>query len=110
MARGARSGNQFHSPETPPVMSRARDALGQNRIALYWQPGVAEKRTMRRAAELVGLEMGRLGVGRLRANALGDGDACHENQQNKERTAEVHCGKLGTAGNAVGVESVGGIS
>ena len=30
---------------------------------------------MRRAAELVGLEMGRLGVGRLRANALDDGDA-----------------------------------
>ena len=71
----------FHDARSLPAannrvtLSRARDALGQSRIALYWQPGAAEKRTMRRAAELVGLEMGRLGVGRLRANALGDGDA-----------------------------------
>ena len=66
---------QLPDPNNRVTLSRSRDALEQNRIALHWQPGGAEKRTMRRAAELVGLEMGRLGVGRLRANALGDGDA-----------------------------------
>ena len=66
---------QMPDPNNRVTLSRNRDALGQNRVALHWQPGVAEKRTMRRAAELVGLEVGRLGVGRLRANALGDGDA-----------------------------------
>jgi len=57
------------------TLSRARDALGQNRIVLDWRPGAAEKRTMRRAAEHVGLEVGRLGIGRLRANSLGDADS-----------------------------------
>ncbi len=38
-------------------------------------PGVPEKRTICRAVELVGLEMGRLGVGRLRGNTLGDTDS-----------------------------------
>ncbi len=61
---------QLPDPNNRVTLVRARDALGQNRIALNWQPGVAEKRTMRRAAELVGLEMGRLGVGRVRANVL----------------------------------------
>ena len=66
---------QLPDPANRVTLTRARDALGQNRIALSWQPGAAEKRTMRRAAELVGLEMGRLGIGRVRANALGDGDS-----------------------------------
>ncbi|MCC6717879.1 MAG: GMC family oxidoreductase [Acetobacteraceae bacterium] len=57
------------------TLSRSRDALGQNRIVLDWRPGADEKRTMRRAAELVGLEMGRLGIGRLRVNPLGDADS-----------------------------------
>jgi hypothetical protein len=40
------------------TLSRARDALGQNRIVLDWRPGAAEKRTMRRAASLWGWRWG----------------------------------------------------
>jgi choline dehydrogenase-like flavoprotein len=66
---------QMPNPDSRVTLSRARDALGQNRIVLDWRPGVPEKRTIRRAVELVGLEMGRLGVGRLRGNTLGDTDS-----------------------------------
>jgi len=66
---------QMPNRDSRVTLSRTRDALGQNRIMLDWRLGLAEKRTMRRAAELVGLEMGRLGVGRLRANNLGDTDS-----------------------------------
>ena len=66
---------QMPNPDSRVTLTRARDALGQNRLALDWRPGVPEKRTIRRAVELVGLEMGRLGIGRLRGNILGDTDA-----------------------------------
>lgn len=57
------------------TLSRSRDALGQNRIAIDWRPGAAEKQAMRRAAELVGQEFGRLGIGRLRAKMVQDTDS-----------------------------------
>ena len=63
---------QLPNRDSRVTLARSRDALGQNRAMLDWRPGAAEKRTMRRAAELVGLEMGRLGIGRLRANTLAD--------------------------------------
>jgi choline dehydrogenase-like flavoprotein len=65
---------QMPNSDSRVTLTRARDALGQNRVALDWRPGVAEKRAIRRATELVGLEVGRLGVGRMRGNTLGDND------------------------------------
>lgn len=66
---------QMPNRDSRVILTRARDALGQNRVALDWRPGVPEKRAIRRATELVGQEMGRLGVGRLRGNTLGDNDS-----------------------------------
>jgi len=64
---------QMPNPASRVTLSSRRDALGQNRVALDWRPGDAEKATVRRAMELVGLEMGRLGLGRVRARTLADG-------------------------------------
>ncbi len=69
---------QFPDPGNRVTLSHAHDALGQPRLALEWRPGEAEKRTMRRAVELVGQEFGRLGLGRLRARPLPDGAAWPE--------------------------------
>lgn len=65
---------QMPNPQSRVTLSRARDALGQNRLVLDWRPGAAEKRTIRRAVERVGQEVGRLGLGRLRGNTLADTD------------------------------------
>jgi len=64
---------QLPDPASRVLLSASRDALGQRRLVLDWRPGEAEKRTMRRAVELVGLEFGRLGLGRLRAKPLAEG-------------------------------------
>jgi choline dehydrogenase-like flavoprotein len=65
---------QFPNPASRVTLSDTRDALGQNRLAVDWRPGVAEKRTIRRALELLAAEFGRLGVGRVRISAIPDGD------------------------------------
>jgi choline dehydrogenase-like flavoprotein len=66
---------QFPNPASRVTLSDQRDALGQNRIAIDWRTGAAEKRTVRRALELVADEFGRLGLGRVRISAMPDGDA-----------------------------------
>ncbi len=65
---------QFPNPASRVTLSNARDALGQNRIAIDWRPGAAEKRAVRRALEHVADEFGRLGLGRVRISAMPDGD------------------------------------
>ncbi|MSP02278.1 MAG: GMC family oxidoreductase [Acetobacteraceae bacterium] len=64
---------QAPNPDSRVTLSRERDALGQNRLALDWRLGEFERRTYRRAPELAGLEFGRLGIGRVRATALPKG-------------------------------------
>lgn len=64
---------QFPDPASRVTLSHARDALGQNRIALDWRPGETEKRTIRRALELVAEEFGRLGLGRVRISSMPEG-------------------------------------
>ena len=65
---------QFPDPNSRVTLSDERDALGQNRLAVDWRPGAREKRTMRRALELVADEFGRLGIGRVHISAMPDGD------------------------------------
>jgi choline dehydrogenase-like flavoprotein len=64
---------QTPNPASRVTLSTARDALGQNRIVLDWQLTEIERRTYRRAQELIGLEFGRLGIGRVNARKLPEG-------------------------------------
>jgi choline dehydrogenase-like flavoprotein len=66
---------QFPDPTSRVTLSAARDALGQNELTLDWQPKATEKRTLHRAIELVAQEFGRLGLGRVKAMNLPDGDS-----------------------------------
>jgi choline dehydrogenase-like flavoprotein len=54
------------------TLSHERDFFGQNRLALDWRPGAAERRTMARALELTALEFGRLGIGRTKVGLSSD--------------------------------------
>ncbi len=53
-------------PESRVTLTDARDALGLRRVRLDWRPGDAGIRALRRSNELVALEAGRLGIGRVR--------------------------------------------
>jgi len=66
---------QFPNPASRVTLSDKRDALGQNRIAIDWRLGAAEKQTVRRALELVADEFGRLGLGRVHISSMPDGEA-----------------------------------
>jgi choline dehydrogenase-like flavoprotein len=65
---------QFPNPASRVTLSDARDALGQNHLAVDWWPGAAEKRTVQRALELVANEFGRLGLGRVQISAMPGGE------------------------------------
>ena len=65
---------QFPDPASRVTLSSKRDALGQNRLAVDWLPCGREKRTVRRALELVADEIGRLGLGRVHISSMPDGD------------------------------------
>lgn len=60
---------QLPNPNSRVTLSEERDALGLNRLTLNWQPGDVERRTARRGLELLALEFGRLGLGRVRIHA-----------------------------------------
>jgi choline dehydrogenase-like flavoprotein len=66
---------QFPNPDSRVTLSDQRDVLGQNRLVVDWRPGAAEKRSIRRALELVADEFGRLGVGRVRISDMPAGDS-----------------------------------
>lgn len=57
---------QVPNPDSRVTLSDERDALGQPRIDIDWQLTELDKRTLRRGNELLGAELGRLGLGRLR--------------------------------------------
>lgn len=61
---------QAPNPASRVSLSKQRDALGQRRLVLDWRLGEIERRTYRRAQELVALEFGRLGIGRVHAKPL----------------------------------------
>jgi choline dehydrogenase-like flavoprotein len=63
---------QAPSKDSRVTLSPERDALGQNRIILDWRLGEIERRTYRKAQTMVGLEFGRLGIGRVHATPLPD--------------------------------------
>lgn len=53
-------------PENRVVLSGERDALGQNKIERRWRLGPREKHTIRTATRIIGEELGRLGLGRVK--------------------------------------------
>jgi choline dehydrogenase-like flavoprotein len=63
---------QTPNPASRVMLSQERDALGQNRLVLFWRLTEMERRTYRRAQELAALEFGRLGIGRVNARPLPD--------------------------------------
>ena len=64
---------QTPNPASRVTLSQQRDALGQNRLVLDWRLSATERRTYRRAQEMVALEFGRLGLGRVNGKPLPDG-------------------------------------
>jgi choline dehydrogenase-like flavoprotein len=52
------------------TLSDKRDSLGQNRLVLDWRLSETERQTYQRAQQLVALEFGRLGIGRVNAKPL----------------------------------------
>ena len=56
---------QAPNPDSRVKLIGERDALGLNRVALDWRLTALDKRTARISTELIGEEIGRLGLGRL---------------------------------------------
>jgi len=57
---------QIPNPESRVTLSDEKDALGLRRVRLKWQLSDLDKYGIRRAHELLALEVGRSGFGRLR--------------------------------------------
>jgi choline dehydrogenase-like flavoprotein len=57
---------QAPNPDSRVVLVRQRDQLGMQRVALDWRLSEVDKRNVRRTLELLGAEVGRAGIGRLK--------------------------------------------
>jgi choline dehydrogenase-like flavoprotein len=57
---------QAPNPDSRVLLVRERDQLGVQRVALDWRLSEVDKRNVRRTLELLGAEVGRAGIGRLR--------------------------------------------
>jgi choline dehydrogenase-like flavoprotein len=57
---------QAPNPESRVVLVHERDQLGMQRVALDWRLSEADRRNVRRTLELLGAEVGRAGIGRLK--------------------------------------------
>lgn len=67
---------QAPNPASRITLATERDSLGKNRVRLNWQLSAIDKRTIWRAHEIIGRELGRAGTGRLRVTLdHGDGTA-----------------------------------
>lgn len=53
-------------PDNRITLMQERDALGLNRVRRYWRITLREKRTVRSAMRIIGEELGRLGLGRVK--------------------------------------------
>ncbi len=60
------------NPESRVTLAAERDRLGQRRARLDWRRGKTELRSIQRAHEIIGLEAGRLGLGRVRVDLDGE--------------------------------------
>lgn len=54
------------NPDSRVTLRPERDRLGQNRVRLDWRLSAGDERTIRRSQEIIGRELGRAGLGRLR--------------------------------------------
>jgi choline dehydrogenase-like flavoprotein len=57
---------QSPNPESRVSLSSARDPFGQPRVRLDWRLTTIDKHSLRRSLEIIGSELGRAGLGRLR--------------------------------------------
>jgi len=57
---------QAPNPDSRVTLSNERDALGTNRVRLNWQLSAIDTRSIRRAHEIIGQELGRAGLGRFK--------------------------------------------
>lgn len=57
---------QSPNPNSRIYLSNEKDELGMNRITLDWQLTMLEKKSIRKLYELIGQEIGRAGLGRVR--------------------------------------------
>ncbi len=57
---------QVPNPDSRVLLGADRDALGQNRVQVDWRFTALDKFSLRRSLEIVGEEVGRTGVGRLK--------------------------------------------
>lgn len=53
-------------PNNRITLTQERDTLGQNKVRRYWRPALPEKHTVRSAMRILGEELGRLGLGRVK--------------------------------------------
>jgi choline dehydrogenase-like flavoprotein len=63
---------QAPNPSSRVKLADDVDSLGMRRAELDWQLGDGERRTVKRFSELLGLEMGRTGLGRVRLLEAGE--------------------------------------
>jgi choline dehydrogenase-like flavoprotein len=54
------------NPESRVLLSEQTDALGLRRVKLDWRLTDLDKRSVRRALEIMGAEIGRMGIGRMK--------------------------------------------
>jgi choline dehydrogenase-like flavoprotein len=54
------------NPDSRVLLSERTDALGLRRVRLDWRLTELDKRSVRRALELMGAEIGRMGIGRVK--------------------------------------------
>jgi choline dehydrogenase-like flavoprotein len=57
---------QAPNPDSRVLLVRERDQLGMQRVALDWRLSEVDRRNVRRTLEVLGAEVGRAGIGRLR--------------------------------------------
>jgi choline dehydrogenase-like flavoprotein len=65
---------QVPDPGSRVTLTAERDRLGKNRVRLDWRLSPIDKRSIRRGHEIIGKELGRAGLGRLRV-VVDDNDA-----------------------------------
>ena len=63
---------QAPNPASRVTLSAERDRLGKNRVHLDWRWSPLDMRTLRRVPEVIGVELGRAGLGRLKVTLDND--------------------------------------
>jgi choline dehydrogenase-like flavoprotein len=63
---------QAPNPDSRLVLVRERDELGMHRVALDWRLSDVDKRNVQETLELLGAEIGRAGIGRVRILHAGE--------------------------------------